>query len=94
MLRRGAFRVLHHYLLQDSPEYLVYSPSLRGRWLEHRLEEQRCGHHVLAGRAKEWEVISLGIFDDASIDVAGATSSCSPVSSGGLVLLQGLMQLP
>jgi hypothetical protein len=59
----------------------------------HRPEEECGSHHILAGCAENWGVVTPFVFDNAAIDVPGAASSLAPVPAAGLVLDQGFTDL-
>jgi len=80
-------------LLQEAAQPLAHPSPLRSRWLRHRSEEECGSHHVLAGRAKDWGVVTPFVLDDAAVDIPGATSSLAPVPAARLVLDQGLAEL-
>ena len=72
---------------------LAHPSPLRGRQLEHRSVEECGSHHVLAGRAEDWGVVTPFVLDDAAVDVPGAASSLAPIPATGRVLDQGLAEL-
>jgi hypothetical protein len=77
--RCGAFGLRHHGTLKEGTQLLMGSPSLRGQWFEHRLEEDCHSGNVLARLSKEWWMITTIVIIDVPVDIASPASSHATV---------------